>query len=98
MGKFYKINPTCPSCHEEHMWWQIKLTDEEQEKMDKYVESNKEKSSIELLLGEPGIIVTRKLKCGCCGTEFETQVGLRECDEVGYSDPDCVRVGSVSVF
>ena len=50
MGKFYKINPTCPSCHEEHMWWQIKLTDEEQEKMDKYVESNKEKSSIELLL------------------------------------------------
>ena len=61
MGRFYKINPPCPHCHEEHIWWQIQLTDEEQAKMDEYVEENKGRSSISLLLGEPGIIVTRKL-------------------------------------
>ena len=41
MGRFYKINPPCSHCHEEHIWWQIQLTDEEQAKMDEYVEENK---------------------------------------------------------
>ena len=30
MGRLYKINPPCPKCHEEHNWWHIQLTDEEQ--------------------------------------------------------------------
>lgn len=34
MGRLYKINPPCPKCHEEHNWWHIQLTDEEQAKMD----------------------------------------------------------------
>ena len=33
MGRFYKINPPCPHCHEEHICWQIQLTDEEQAKL-----------------------------------------------------------------
>ena len=37
MGRLYKINPPCPKCHEEHNWWHIQLTDEEQAKMDAYV-------------------------------------------------------------
>ena len=67
MGRLYKINPPCPKCHEEHNWWHIQLTDEEQAKMDAYVAASEGKSSLELLLGEPGIVVTRKLKCCCCG-------------------------------
>ena len=37
MGRLYKITPPCPKCHEEHNWWHIQLTDEEQAKMDAYV-------------------------------------------------------------
>ena len=65
MGRFYKINPPCPHCHEEHIWWQIQLTDEEQAKMDEYVEENKGRSSIvccwvnlESLLRENSNVVT----------------------------------------
>ncbi len=86
MGRLYKINPPCPKCHEEHNWWHIQLTDEEQAKMDAYVAASEGKSSLELLLGEPGIVVTRKLKCCCCGHVFEAEAGLRKFDEVGYRD------------
>mgnify|MGYP005967811091 CR=1 FL=1 len=88
MGRLYKINPPCPKCHEEHNWWHIQLTNEEQAKMDAYVAASEGKSSLELLLGEPGIVVTRKLKCCCCGHVFEAEAGLRKFDEVGYRDRD----------
>ena len=98
MGRFYKINPPCPHCHEVHTWWQIQLTDEEQAKMDEYVEENKGRSSISLLLGKPGIIVTRKLKCCYCGEVFEARSGLWKDNEVGYRDSDCVAgVGEIPV-
>ena len=98
MGRFYKINPPCPHCHEEHIWWQIQLTDEEQAKMDEYVDENKGRSSISLLLGKPGIIVTRKLKCCYCGEVFEARSGLWKDNEVGYRDSDCVAgVGEIPV-
>ena len=58
------------------------MTDEEQAKMDEYVEENKGRSSISLLLGEPGIIVTRKLKCCYCGEVFEARSGLWKDNEV----------------
>ena len=79
MGRLYKINPPCPKCHEEHNWWHIQLTDEEQAKMDAYVAASEGKSSLELLLGEPGIVVTRKLKrkpgCGN-STKSDTGIGI----------------------
>lgn len=93
MGRIYRINPMCPHCGEEHAYWDIQLTDEEQEQMDRYTEENKGKSSIYLLLGDPGIVVTRRLKCCCCGEEFDAHVGLWEYDEVGYHHPDYIGIG-----
>ena len=58
--------------------------------MDAYVAASEGKSSLELLLGEPGIVVTRKLKCCCCGHVFEAEAGLRKFDEVGYRDRDFI--------
>ncbi|MFQ8841006.1 MAG: hypothetical protein ACLR8P_08900 [Clostridium fessum] len=59
MGRLYKINQPCPKCHEEHNWWHIQLTDEEQAKMDAYVAASEENhpwsyfwASRELLLCE----------------------------------------------
>lgn len=51
----------------------IQLTDEEQAKMDAYVAASEGKTSLDLLLGDPGIVVTRKLKCCCCGHVFEVK-------------------------
>ena len=38
MGRLYKINPTCPGCGEEHLYWQVELTDQEQAILDKHTE------------------------------------------------------------
>ena len=60
--------------------------------------SSEGKSSLELLLGEPGIVVTRKLKCCCCGHVFEAEAGLRKFDEVGHRDRDfSAAVGEIPV-
>ena len=61
MGRLYKINPPCPKCHEEHNWWHIQLTDDEQAKMDAYVAASEGKSSFELLLGERELLLHESL-------------------------------------
>ena len=80
MGRLYKINPPCPKCHEEHNWWHIQLTDDEQAKMDAYVAASEGKSSLELLLGEPGSVVAAvtylKWKPGC-GNSTKSDTGIR---------------------
>ena len=68
MGRLYKINPPCPKCHEEHNWWHIQLTDEEQAKM-------------ELLLHESLSVVAAvtylKRKPGCGNsTKSDTGIGI----------------------
>ena len=66
--------------------------------MDEYVTASEGKSSIELLLNKPGIVVTRKFKCCCCGHIFEVEAGLRKFDEVGYRDQDFIAaVGKIPV-
>ena len=63
-----------------------------------WVAASEGKSSIELLLSEPGIVVTRKIKCCCCGHVFEVEAGLRKFDEVGYRDQDFIAaVGEIPV-
>ena len=75
MGRLYKITPPCPKCHEEHNWWHIQLTDEEQAKMDAYVAASEGKSSLELLLGEPEIRRSRIPGSGFyCGGRRNTRV------------------------
>ena len=53
--------------------------DEEQEQMDRYLEENKEKSSLFLLFGDPGIVVSRELTCcRCKGTFSESRIVATE--------------------
>ena len=54
MGRLYKINPPCPKCHEEHNWWHIQLTDEEQAKMDAYVAASEGKNILGFTSGRAG--------------------------------------------
>lgn len=50
MQRLYKINPTCPGCGEEHLYWQVGLTDEEQAILDTHTEEHKGESSIVSLM------------------------------------------------
>ena len=49
-GRLYQINPICPQCKEEHMWWNVRLTDEEQKKLDHHTEVHKAESELYSLL------------------------------------------------
>ena len=41
MDRLNRINKKCPVCKEEHQYWTIKLTNEEQALLDKYTENTK---------------------------------------------------------
>ena len=40
--KKYRVNPFCPHCGEEHCYWTVMLSDEEQEMLDNYYKSREE--------------------------------------------------------
>ncbi|MFR4781920.1 MAG: hypothetical protein ACLUAR_02840 [Pilosibacter sp.] len=61
------------------------------------VAASEGKSSLSYFKGA-GIVVTRKLRCCCCGHVFEAEAGLRKFDEVGYRDRDFIAaVGEIPV-
>lgn len=94
MGRLYRINPMCPMCKEEHMWWFIRLTDEEQQILDYHTEKHADETELCTLFSKPPIIITRKLKCGECGAEFQARVGIWKEMEAGWNHPDFVDVGT----
>lgn len=94
MGRVYRVNPICPYCKEEHIYWDIALTDDEQEKLDRHTEEHKGESTLKSLLSPPGIVITRNLKC-CCGKEFETNIAIRKEYELNYQNPDFINIGEI---
>lgn len=64
--KIYRVNPFCPHCGEEHVWFNIVISDEEQKKMDLYYKENENKSEFALLLAPPPLFVKTKFRCPCC--------------------------------
>ena len=95
MDRLYRINKKCPVCEEEHQYWTIKLTNEEQALLDKYTEKYKNESSLMSLLSYPGIDIIRTLKCGICHAEFEAHISVRKENEIGYNSSDSVQIGRI---
>lgn len=93
MGKLYRINPFCQYCGEEHMYWTIGLTDEEQKQLDEFEKLHEGEAFLVKFFAGPGVIIKRRLKCGCCKKEFDTEYGLREMDALDYEDPDMIKMG-----
>lgn len=93
MDRIYRVNPFCPYCGEEHCYFNIKLTDEEQKILDDYYENVKgDSSGLAVLLNaldNPPLVVKREFKCGC-GKSFEKNVAVFREDELGYSSPDYI--------
>lgn len=97
MEKIYRINPSCPYCGEEHMYWNTYLTTEEQAKLDLHTEKHRNESSFQSLLSEPGIVITRKLKCGVCKKIFEAKIRIWKENEVNWHHPDFIEIGKHSI-
>lgn len=104
-GRLYRVNPYCPRCGEEHCYSKVRLTPEEQEKLDEYyIKLEKEHgkmSYLEVALYEidaPALIIERDFRC-ICGKVFKRRVVISRDREVGYHNPETVgEVGSHPVF
>ncbi len=84
----YRVNPFCPYCKEEHGYYDIGLTSEEQLKLDQYyIKKESEKmSDISLSITEmhePPLLVKRKFVCCVCGETFEKTVVVSKFLELG---------------
>lgn len=57
--KIYRINPSCPNCGEEHAYYDIMLSEEEQNTLDNYYANHQGESSLVLLLKEPPLRIEK---------------------------------------
>lgn len=55
----YRVNPFCPNCKEEHLYYDITISEEEQKILDDYYMKNQGLSSVVLLLSAPPLVVER---------------------------------------
>jgi DNA-directed RNA polymerase subunit M/transcription elongation factor TFIIS len=85
----YRVNPFCTECGEEHAYYDIQLTEEEQAKIDEFYRVNADKPFWELMFMKAPLIVERKFKCPACGKIFVGKASVFR-DSV---DDSQVRVG-----
>ena len=97
----YKVNPSCPFCGEEHCYWRVTLSEEEQGALDAYYASRQRdvtptsvSDMIDDIEARP-LEITRQFTCGACHQEFEATVPVYREDEVGYRHPGRVLLGEV---
>lgn len=88
MGRLYKVNPPCPYCDEEHIYWTIRLSDDEQAILDAHTQQHRGESYLISLLSPPGLVINRTLKCCCCQKEFTANLAIRKEDEITYNRED----------
>ena len=96
--KIYRVNPFCPHCREEHVWFNIIISDEEQKKMDLYYKENENKSEFALLLAPPPLFVETEFRCPCCGEVFVAKVGIYRENALDYRSEKIVPMGRTTIF
>ena len=96
--KIYRVNPFCPHCGEEHVWFNIIISDEEQKKMDLYYKENENKSEFALLLAPPPLFVETEFRCPCCGEVFVAKVGIYRENDLDYRSEKIVPMGRTTIF
>ncbi|MCD8091145.1 MAG: hypothetical protein LUD81_11110 [Clostridiales bacterium] len=71
----YRVNPFCPECGEEHNYYYVQITEDEQRKIEDFYEKNKGRSDLVMLISrEYPLSITRTFECPCCHAEFEATV------------------------
>ncbi len=93
----YKMNPPCPHCHEEHMWWHRRIPLWAEQKIDQWFEENKHLSTFKRMFSPAPVFVLQHFKCSCCGKEFSYKMGIHIEDRTDWVDDDCIPMGVVPV-
>ncbi len=75
-ARTYLVNPFCPNCGEEHMRFEVTISEEEQRVLDQYYEQHKNESPLILALSPCPLYVEREFRCTCCGAVFTKTVGI----------------------
>jgi hypothetical protein len=93
----YRVNPFCPNCKEEHNYYDITISKEEQKILDEYYYNNRHKSSLALLLEDSPLVVERTFRCPVCSTVFSKKVEIIREQNLEYHDPDYIPMGRTMV-
>lgn len=94
----YKMNPPCPHCGEEHIWWRRRIPLKYEEKMYAWYAEHPTVSDFETLLQKAPVFVPQSFTCPCCGKDFAYDMGLRRMDRTDWYSKDFLPVGEVRVF
>lgn len=86
--KIYRVNPSCPNCGEEHVYYNIMLSEEEQKILDNYYADHQGESSLVLLLNAPPLRIERSFKCPICKMEFSKNMGIYRENAIDYKSDD----------
>ena len=94
----YKMNPACPHCGEEHIWWRRRIPLEYEEKLDAWYAEHPDVSDFESFLMEAPVFVPQSFRCIICGKEFAYHMGIRREDRTDWHSKDFVPMGEVGGF
>lgn len=98
LRRWYRVNVFCPNCKEEHIYFDILITEEEQKQMDDYYKEHQGLSSLALaILGPPLFVERTNLKCPCCKAVFNANIGVTRTASFGYDGHDCIQLGRSSI-
>lgn len=84
--RVYRINPICPYCGEEHVYYDVTLTEKEQKQIDAAYENPdlKGKSDLEQLIrtmNNAPVYIIRRVHC-ICGKSYDVKIGVTRQDEI----------------
>ena len=96
--RYYRVNPFCPSCGEEHAYYTICITGDEQKKVDEFYEEKKYNSTLESLFGPCPLFIEKEFQCPVCKVVFVAKVGIRREINVNFHSKDCILMGVHPVF
>ena len=92
----YRINPVCPNCGEEHAYWFITISDDEQTFVEAYYAEKQFRSSLDMILAEihnPPLRVCKELRCPVCKESFKAIVPICLTSNVNYQSEDIIPMG-----
>lgn len=83
MKPVFRINAHCPYCKEEHLWLNILLSDEEQQKYDEFYAAHPYHSTFEDIFQDPPpLTIVKRIHCGVCGKIFSQKFNIFKSIEI----------------